>query len=570
MSNQHPSHPSGRPLTRREMRELAAQNASGAEQSSPQTASPPQGQGPGTQGGGGAPSRSGGYATYGQQSRETGVRASSPTSRRSMYDTSASGIPQVRPPQQSGAVRTLQETGVLSGLQNPAEYGQQPPTYGSPGSRPRPQEQSQQMPTRSSSPQGSGPQRTGGQPTRQATSPQQGSGYGTGAQPAGSQSYGDQQGSSDPASMPQLGDFLRQAPTHGQRGSQGNVDDPRARQQALEQAQEQAAVLPHLGNPAAFGALREEPRQDFLPTDRTGAAARQDLPSRASAYGAQTPTAPPAFPTFGTVPTDNDTQPGLPAFPGPSAPSAQETQPGLPAFPGPSAPSAQESTSAFPSYPGPTARTAQETQPGLPAFPGPSAPSAQDTQPGLPVFPGPSSQSEEESTSAFPPFGAPSPNPAANSGPPARPSRSERNGGPTAAPGAGLGWGGGTAPAETAADAPAFPPLGGGPQNTAPAFPPVGGQQADGSPWPSVQPGSGPQAARPFGGAPVGLDDDDDDDDEEFQLDHSYTWLQYIILVAVALVLGMIIWQVGLKTPGANPEPQGEASAITWLINPDI
>lgn len=67
------------------------------------------------------------------------------------------------------------------------------------------------------------------------------------------------------------------------------------------------------------------------------------------------------------------------------------------------------------------------------------------------------------------------------------------------------------------------------------------------------------------------MDDDDDNEDDTYELDHSYTWLQYLILVAVALVLGMIIWQVGLS--GSDSAEQTEEATqvfLRWLTNPQI
>lgn len=51
------------------------------------------------------------------------------------------------------------------------------------------------------------------------------------------------------------------------------------------------------------------------------------------------------------------------------------------------------------------------------------------------------------------------------------------------------------------------------------------------------------------------------EDEEEFELDHSYTWLHYLILVAVAFVLGMIIWKVGLDSAAASTQDDQPADA---------
>lgn len=472
MSNQNPTHSSGRPLTRRELRELAASQSAGGSGATPGSSAQPM--------------SSADPAAWG------GGRPASPPSRRSMYDTQGHGIPQVRPPHQSGAVRTLEETGRLSGLQRPSEYGQQPPAFDTPTQRSRPD---------------------------------------------------DNHSAQSPTGMPQLGDFMRQAPTHGQRPDP-SAADARARQAALERAQEQAAVLPQMSAPASFGALRDAAHQEFRPTDRTEASA-QGLPARSRA---QTPPAeqrptPPAFPTFTTVPSAQDTQPGLPAFPEPS----HNEQP-------------QESTAPFNPF------------------------------------------SDNDAAPANPFGSAPQP-----TTPPSRTPRSERNLAqpPSGNPGAALGWGaaGGAAAAaapatpeprtHTASPAPAaFPPLGGpAPQgdadaNNLAAFPPLGGGSAegrapgggttnhpaahDGAAPAAFPPVSGEKRANPFGLPGVGVDDDDDEDDT-YELDHSYTWLQYLILVAVALVLGMIIWQVGLS--GSDSAEQTEEATqvfLRWLTNPQI
>lgn len=58
------------------------------------------------------------------------------------------------------------------------------------------------------------------------------------------------------------------------------------------------------------------------------------------------------------------------------------------------------------------------------------------------------------------------------------------------------------------------------------------------------------------------LDLDDEDDDDEN--DHKYTWLHYLILVAVAFVLGLIIWKVGLEGRGvaAPADSSSEAGIV--------
>jgi len=60
--------------------------------------------------------------------------------------------------------------------------------------------------------------------------------------------------------------------------------------------------------------------------------------------------------------------------------------------------------------------------------------------------------------------------------------------------------------------------------------------------------------------------EDELDDDEDFEVDHSYTWLHYIILIAVAFVLGMIIWKVGLDNSSQPPAEDSNA----WSITQDV
>lgn len=59
----------------------------------------------------------------------------------------------------------------------------------------------------------------------------------------------------------------------------------------------------------------------------------------------------------------------------------------------------------------------------------------------------------------------------------------------------------------------------------------------------------------------------EDDFEEEFELDHSYTWLHYMILVAVAFVLGMIIWKVGLDSASSTPPEEPEEAAHSIAVD---
>lgn len=61
-------------------------------------------------------------------------------------------------------------------------------------------------------------------------------------------------------------------------------------------------------------------------------------------------------------------------------------------------------------------------------------------------------------------------------------------------------------------------------------------------------------------------DEDDDDDFDDDEPDHKYTWLHYLILVAVAFVLGLIIWKVGLENRGVA-SPADSAASVGVVID---
>lgn len=66
--------------------------------------------------------------------------------------------------------------------------------------------------------------------------------------------------------------------------------------------------------------------------------------------------------------------------------------------------------------------------------------------------------------------------------------------------------------------------------------------------WDAITTGAGTGA--PAAGAlhdDVETDDDADEHDDYDEPDHRYTWLHYVILVAVAFVLGLILWKVALE-----------------------
>ncbi|MET3975446.1 hypothetical protein [Cellulosimicrobium sp. 4261] len=153
------------------------------------------------------------------------------------------------------------------------------------------------------------------------------------------------------------------------------------------------------------------------------------------------------------------------------------------------------------------------------------------------------------------------------------------------------------APPGTPAPAPAPSPWGGtpapAPERTPAPAPPA---EAAGAalPWSAITAGSAPEPASaapqtsPFGGvretapAPAGGSDElfprvrgraaepeesDDDDLEDERRGPSYTWLHYLILVAVAFVLGLLVWTlVSRDDPGlAVEDASASAAAVrTW------
>ena len=98
------------------------------------------------------------------------------------------------------------------------------------------------------------------------------------------------------------------------------------------------------------------------------------------------------------------------------------------------------------------------------------------------------------------------------------------------------------------------------------------------SPFPSaVSPASpGPGADSPFppaAGARAnlagrGTHDDEDDEVDERPPGHAYTWLHYLILIAVAFVLGLLIWQLLLGKGASVAEMPAPAGIETLASNP--
>ncbi|MFF3063079.1 hypothetical protein ACFVQ3_00855 [Oerskovia sp. NPDC057915] len=89
--------------------------------------------------------------------------------------------------------------------------------------------------------------------------------------------------------------------------------------------------------------------------------------------------------------------------------------------------------------------------------------------------------------------------------------------------------------------------------------------QAPASPFPGASSAAspGPDESSPFpvaGGtrqspAARGADDDEDDEVHERPPGHAYTWLHYLILIAVAFVLGLLIWKLLLGEGPSIAEP---------------
>lgn len=73
----------------------------------------------------------------------------------------------------------------------------------------------------------------------------------------------------------------------------------------------------------------------------------------------------------------------------------------------------------------------------------------------------------------------------------------------------------------------------------------------------------------PISGDPALADAITDEEEPVLELDHSYTWLHYLIIVAIAAVLGMVVWQVGLNPATKKqeePSPQSMAYSVTQML----
>lgn len=116
-------------------------------------------------------------------------------------------------------------------------------------------------------------------------------------------------------------------------------------------------------------------------------------------------------------------------------------------------------------------------------------------------------------------------------------------------------------PWETQAPAPSQQPA---PASPFPGAPSAGSQGPDeASPFPLAGSARQSPAAR-------GADDDEDDAVDERPPGHAYTWLHYLILIAVAFVLGLLIWKLLLGEGPSIAEPvapvgiEALASSLTY------
>jgi len=84
----------------------------------------------------------------------------------------------------------------------------------------------------------------------------------------------------------------------------------------------------------------------------------------------------------------------------------------------------------------------------------------------------------------------------------------------------------------------------------------------DGSPFPSAG------GARPAAAGRRATDDELDED--ERPPGHAYTWLHYLILIAVAFVLGLLIWQMLLKGSSAEAAAATPGEIVASATHPHV
>jgi len=87
-------------------------------------------------------------------------------------------------------------------------------------------------------------------------------------------------------------------------------------------------------------------------------------------------------------------------------------------------------------------------------------------------------------------------------------------------------------------------------------------EEQDDSPFP---PAGG---ARPVAAGRRATDDELDED--ERPPGHAYTWLHYLILIAVAFVLGLLIWQMLLKGSSAEAAAATPGEIVASATHPHV
>ncbi|GAA1404526.1 hypothetical protein GCM10009600_14660 [Oerskovia paurometabola] len=110
-------------------------------------------------------------------------------------------------------------------------------------------------------------------------------------------------------------------------------------------------------------------------------------------------------------------------------------------------------------------------------------------------------------------------------------------------------------------------------ETQAPAQPPAPASPFPGAPSAAAQ---GPDEDSPFpvaGGARQslaarGAEDDEDDEVDERPPGHAYTWLHYLILIAVAFVLGLLIWKLLLGEGPSTAEPAAQVGVEATASSP--
>lgn len=420
-------------------------------------------------------------------------------SRRSMHQVpQGAGIPQVTPPSQASAVRMLEETGTISNLVDPSffEPTQEPVSMTGPA----------------------------------VVSPSRASAFGA------PESF-----PSQPAGRSNLSGFMRQAPPSSQiprvvQDSDGNwtAASPQAVQ---DQFENQNAMLPTWGDSSMqFGGFNASSAQNSAVFSPERSDSAPELPARNSALNSMRGT--PNQPAVGTSTQPHNFWPtGAPqsvtpfgsAAQAPSLDDANRAQ--VPTFATvPTQPTQPVNRGLGFSTSQPDVERQTQAVPPISSMPAWDAITAVDSKlPQDPTLGGVSASAVL--TGEMPPV--------------LMPVRAT----PNAAPAGTVNAGFGSAPADL--DAPVFPPL---QQNHATSSDPAMFSPVNGGATPAHESG---RPFSEFGPDESGLED------EDFEIDHSYTWLQYMILIAVAFVLGMIIWRVAIDPDRQASEEVPEASPFS-------